>query len=123
MADKTSDPIALWQRMFGEMQKGFGSLVNQAMASSTVSKPTSSGDETSTAAPKQLADFMERYFASMNMPSRVQMAGIAEQLRAIEGQLSAIKALLQEMQTPPRVAAARPPRPSRPKRQPPPAEG
>ncbi len=114
MAEKTSDAIALWQRMFGEMQKGFGSLANQASGPAT--DPASVGE----AAPKQLADFMERYFVSMGMPSRAQIGGIAEQLRTIEGQLDDIRTLLQDMQmaskAAPQPAAPRAARPSRQKR-------
>ena len=33
MADKSNDPVAMWQNMIGEMEKGFNSFVNQAMSS------------------------------------------------------------------------------------------
>ena len=32
MADKANDPVAIWQTMIGEMEKGFNSFANQAMA-------------------------------------------------------------------------------------------
>lgn len=99
MAERTCDPVALWQEMFREMQKGFSSLANQTMPSPPFFKSTNSDGDSPSAAQQQLASFMERYFVSMNMPSRVQMAGIAVQLQAIESQLNEIKALLQQMQT------------------------
>lgn len=112
MAEKTSDPVALWQEMFREMQKGFNSLANQAMSSQSFSRPASSDGESSTAGQQQLASFMERCFVSMNMPSRVQMAGIVVQLQAIEGQLDEIKALLREMQTASKAVSAAAPTPT-----------
>ena len=33
MADKGNDPVAIWQNMIGEMEKGFNAFANQAMAS------------------------------------------------------------------------------------------
>src|SRR5947207_809780 len=33
MTDKINDPVAMWQKMVGEMEKGFNSFANQAMAS------------------------------------------------------------------------------------------
>jgi hypothetical protein len=33
MADKSNDPVAMWQNMIGEMEKGFNSFANQAMTS------------------------------------------------------------------------------------------
>jgi hypothetical protein len=38
MADKTNDPVALWQNMVGEMEKGFNAFANQAMASPQFSR-------------------------------------------------------------------------------------
>ena len=32
MADKGSDPIALWQKMISEMEKGFSAFANQALS-------------------------------------------------------------------------------------------
>ncbi len=38
MADKGNDPAVIWQTMLGEMEKGFNSFANQAMASPEFSK-------------------------------------------------------------------------------------
>ena len=38
MADKSSDPVALWQKMIGEMEKGFNAFANQTMSSPEFSK-------------------------------------------------------------------------------------
>jgi hypothetical protein len=43
-----------------------------------LSKPANAA-ESPPGAQKQLSDFMEKYFDSMNMPSRAQMAGLGEQ--------------------------------------------
>ena len=38
MAEKSNDPVAIWQNMLGEMEKGFNSFANQAMTSPEFSK-------------------------------------------------------------------------------------
>src|ERR1700751_1696089 len=38
MTDKSSDPVALWQKMIGEMEKGFNDFANRTMASPEFSK-------------------------------------------------------------------------------------
>src|SRR3979411_3457850 len=38
MADKSNDPVAMWQNMIGEMEKGFNSFANQEMESTEFSK-------------------------------------------------------------------------------------
>src|SRR5579862_4198722 len=115
MADKSSDPVALWQNMIGEMEKGFNAFANQAMASPQFSKAVNQVGGATAGAQKQLGELMEKYLVSMNMPSRSQMIGMAERLQSIEGQLNEIKVMLHQMQGasaagPGSSSAPRPPR-------------
>ena len=120
MADKGSDPIALWQKMVGEMEKGFNAFANQTMSSPEFSKAMNQAGNVSAGAQKQFGDLMEKYLLNMNLPSRAQMVGMAERLQNIEGQLNEIKAMLQQMNAvsgmthDSTAAAPRPPRTRRP---------
>ena len=97
MADKSKDPVAMWQNMIGEMEKGFNSFANQAMASPEFSKAMNQVGGATAGAQKQLGELMEKYFVSMNLPSRAQMVSMAERLQSIEGQLNEVKALLHQV--------------------------
>ena len=97
MADKSNDPVALWQNMIGEMEKGFNAFANKAMESPEFSKVVNQVGGVSASAQKQLGDMMEKYLVNMNLPSRAQMVGMAERLQSIEGQLNEIKALLHQV--------------------------
>ena len=126
MADQSNDPLALWQKMIGEMEKGFNAFANQAMASPQFSKAINQAGGVTAGAQKQLGELMEKYLVSMNMPSRSQMVGMAERLQSIEGQLNEIKTLLLQMNgisgmTKDSLAAA--PRPPRTRRPPSPSAG
>ena len=99
MAEKSNDPVALWQNMIGEMEKGFNSIATQAMASPEFSKVVNQVGGVSAGAQKQLGELMEKYLVSMNLPSRAQMVSMAERLQSIEGQLNEIKAMLHQAQT------------------------
>jgi hypothetical protein len=109
--------------MIGEMEKGFNSFANQAMASPEFSKVVNQVGGVTAGAQKQLGDLMEKYLVGMNLPSRAQMVGMAERLQSIEGQLNEIKALLHQVHS--NSGAAEDgfgtPRPPRTKR--PPSEG
>src|SRR6266480_1644532 len=121
MADKSNDPVASWQNMLGEMEKGFNSLASQAMASPEFSKVVNQVGGATAGAQKQLGDLMEKYLVGMNLPSRAQMVSMAERLQSIEGQLNEIKVLLQQMGRSSGVAErgySAPPRPPRTKRPP-----
>ena len=60
MADKSNDPVAMWQNMIGEMEKGFNSFANQAMASPEFSKVVNQVGGVTAGAQKQLGDLMEK---------------------------------------------------------------
>jgi hypothetical protein len=125
MADKSNDPVALWQNMVGEMEKGFNAFANQAMASPQFSKVVNQVGGATAGAQKQLGDLMEKYLVSMNLPSRAQMVSMAERLQSIEGQLNEIKALLHQVHSnsaTPEGGYAGAPKPPRTKR-PPSADG
>jgi len=125
MADKSNDPVALWQNMIGEMEKGFNAFATRAMESPEFSKVVNQVGGVSAGAQKQIGDMMEKYLVNMNLPSRAQMVGIAERLQSIEGQLNEIKALLHQVHSNSGApeggypAAPKPPR----TRRPPPAGG
>ena len=122
MADKSNDPVALWQNMIGEMEKGFNAFANQAMVSPEFSKVVNQVGGATAGAQKQLSELMEKYLLTMNLPSRAQMVGMAERLQSIEGQLNEIKSMLQQMQGTAGTGSPATPRPPRTKR-PPPAGG
>ena len=119
MADKSNDPAVLWQTMIGELEKGFNSFANQAMASPEFSRAMNQAGGAAAGAQKQLGDLMEKYLLAMNLPSRAQLVGMAERLQSIEGQLNEIKALLQQVHQDSAAPAAgygtpRPPRTRQP---------
>jgi hypothetical protein len=121
MADKSNDPVAIWQTMIGEMEKGFNAFANQAMTSPEFSRAVNQAGGVAAGAQKQLGDLMEKYLVSMNLPSRSQMVGMAERLQSIEGQLNEIKALLHQVHGASSGANPASPKPPRTRR--PPAAG
>jgi hypothetical protein len=118
MTDKITDPVALWQKMIGEMEKGFNSFATKAMESPEFSQAVNRAGGVAAGAQKQFGDLMEKYLLSMNLPSREQMTGIAERLQSIEGQLGEIRSMLSQMSGSaggsPAGGAPRPPRTRRP---------
>lgn len=123
MTDKINDPVAMWQKMVGEMEKGFNSFANEAMSSPEFSQAMNRAGGVAAGAQKQLGELMEKYLVSMNLPSREQVTGLAERLQAIEGQIGEIKSMLSQMAAGSGVSQGfdAAPRPARTKR--PPSEG
>jgi hypothetical protein len=126
MAEKSNDPVAIWQNMIGEIEKGFNAFANKAMESPEFSKVVNQVGGVGAGAQKQLGEMMEKYLVSMNLPSRAQMVGMAERLQGIEGQLNEIKAMLHQLHSSPGAPAggfAGAPKPPRTRRPPPAAGG
>jgi hypothetical protein len=97
MAKKSNDPVALWHTMLGEMEKGFTAFANQAMGAPEFSRVVNPVGGASAGAQNQIGELMEQYLASMNLPSRAQLANFGDRLQAIEGQLTEITALLRQV--------------------------
>ena len=68
MADKSNDPVAMWQNMLGEMEKGFNSFANQAMTSPEFSKVVNQVGGVTAGAQKQLGELMEKYLVGIAPP-------------------------------------------------------
>lgn len=119
MTQDINDPVAMWQKMVGEMEKGFNTFANQAMSSPEFSQAMNRAGGVAAGAQKQLGELMEKYLVSMNLPSREQVTGLAERLQSIEGQIGEIKSMLAQMAASSGVSqgsdtALRPPRTKRP---------
>ncbi|MGL9620069.1 hypothetical protein QRQ56_18800 [Bradyrhizobium sp. U531] len=97
MTDKINDPVAMWQKMVGEMEKGFNSFANQAMSSPQFSQAMNRAGGVAAGAQKQLGELMEKYLVSMNLPSREQITSLAERLQSIEAQIGEMKSMLSQM--------------------------
>jgi hypothetical protein len=123
MADKSNDPVALWHNLLGEMEKGFNAFANQAMASPEFSKVVNQVGGASAGAQKQVGELMEKYLASMNLPSRTQLTNFGERLQAIEGQLNEITALLRQVHNNTGTVGAAPAPPKTPRTKRPPPSG
>jgi hypothetical protein len=121
MADKSNDPVAIWQNLLGEMEKGFNAFAGQAMASPEFSKVMNQVGSVGAGAQKQLGELMEKYLSTMNLPSRAMMVGLGERLQSIEGQLNEIKALLHQIHNTSGAATPPAPKPPRTKRPPQPS--
>jgi SMC interacting uncharacterized protein involved in chromosome segregation len=97
MADQNKDAAEIWKTMIGQMEKGFSAFASQAMAAPEFSRVVDQVGGAGASAQKQLAELMEKYLVTMNLPSRAQMVSMAERLQAMEGQLNEIRTLLHQV--------------------------
>ncbi|RXT49806.1 hypothetical protein [Bradyrhizobium betae] len=119
MTKEINDPVAMWQKMVGDMEKGFNSFANQAMSSPEFSQVVNRAGGVAAGAQKQLGELMEKYLVTMNLPSREQVTALAERLQSIESQIGEMKSILSQMAASSGISqsfdeVSRPPRTKRP---------
>jgi hypothetical protein len=121
MADKGTDPMQMWHSFLGDMEKQMNSMSTQALGSEEFSRLMGQMTGASAGAKKAFGDFMEKYLAAMNLPSRNELIDLGERLHNIEGRLNDIMSLLQRVHADvvaSDAAATGAPRPPRTKRPP-----
>lgn len=94
MSDKPVDPMAMFNQLLGQMEQGFNEIATKAMGSEDFAKIMHTVGGASFGAKKSMGDMMERYLATMNLPSRQELTNIGERLQAVEARLNEIVSIL-----------------------------
>ena len=114
----SKDPAAAWRDLVAQWEKNVNELANRTMGSDEFSKAVNQAMGLSAGMQSSLSEAMGRYLASLNLPSRTEMAGIGERLNAIEERLDRVLTLLQlpagAAKPGGAAATAKPPRTKRP---------
>jgi len=96
MAESPSkDPAAAWRDLVTQWEKNLNELANRTMGSDEFAKSVNQAVGLSAGMQSSLSEAMGRYLASLNLPSRTEMAAIGERLHAIEQRLDRVLELLQ----------------------------
>jgi polyhydroxyalkanoic acid synthase PhaR subunit len=127
VADQKSpavDPFAAWRDWLDQTERQLNSYFNQIMGTEQYARFLGQFNDLSLNMQKSMNEAIGRYFASLNLPTREDLATLGQRLNAIEQRLAAIEqsnpsAALAASGT---VSTAVTPRPPR-TRKPPPAGG
>ena len=92
---QTPDVMQLWRDWLTETERQFNSFFADAMNQDAAARGVGGYVEMTAGFQRMMADFMQRYLAFMNLPSRTDVVGVAETLSAIEERLSRIEETLQ----------------------------
>lgn len=117
MAASSNDPLAIWRDMVTSLESNFNSASNKLMESQEFSRTMNQFTSVATGAQQSFNTLMERYLATLNLPTASQIKDLSERLTAIEGQLSDLTSLLQNTAHAPERATGTPTaRPTRTRR-------
>src|SRR5260370_17104074 len=90
MADKSNDPVAMWQNMIGEMEKGFNSFANKAMESPEFSKVVNQVGGVTAGAQKPLGEVREKKFVRIKLPNRGHTVSLCRPPASLERRINTI---------------------------------
>jgi len=117
------DPFAAWRDWLDQTERQLNSYFNQLMGTEQYARFLGEFSDFSLNMQKNMSEAVARYFASLNLPTREDLAALGQRLNALEQRVGAI-----ERSNPPAgvvsggtVSAAAAPRPPRTRK--PPASG
>ena len=94
MADQKSpavDPFAAWRDWLEQTERQLNSYFNQVMGTEQYARFLGQFNDLSLNMQKNMSEAMGRYFASLNLPTREDLAALGQRLNAIEQRLAAIE--------------------------------
>ena len=94
MADQKSpavDPFAAWRDWLDQTERQLNNYFNQVMGTEQYARFLGQFGEFSLNMQKNLGEAMRRYFASLNLPTREDLAALGERLHALEHRVADIE--------------------------------
>ena len=92
---QAQDVVQLWREWLTLSERQFNSFFNEVMGSDQFARSAAGYMETFAASQRLMAQGMERYLSFVNIPSRNDIASLAETLQSIETRLAQIEETLQ----------------------------
>ncbi len=114
----TKDPFDLWREWIDRAERQLNSTLNELSASAPYNQVSGKVVEAMLGMQNTWGEATQRYFSTLNLPTRSDVVSLADRLESIERRLVAIEAKLEGRDAGPAAAPA--PRPRRTKKATPP---
>lgn len=97
--EKPKGPLDAFRDLVGQWERGVNQIANEAMGNEQFSRLMHGATSAAAGAKAGLGEAMERYLATMNLPSRADITSIGERLQAIEAQLARLTEIVSTLAT------------------------
>lgn len=95
--ERAKGPLDAFRDFVGQWERGVNQIANEAMGNEQFSRLMHGVTSTAAGARAGLGEAMERYLATLNLPSRADITNIGERLQAIEAQLNRLTEIVAQM--------------------------
>ena len=119
--ERPKGPLDAFRDFVGQWERGVNEFANEAMGNEQFSRLMHGATSVAAGAKAGLGEAMERYLATLNLPSRADITNIGERLQAIEAQLNRLTEIVAQMASVETSAPTLAPKPKRTRK--PPARG
>ncbi len=117
MADKateTANPLDTWRQFITDSERQWNGFFKEVLGTDGFSSTMNTWVEASLTVQRMIADNLERYYTTFNIPTHSDLVALGERMKAIEDTLARLEAAMAK--TNPKLAAVV--RPSAPRRKP-----
>jgi polyhydroxyalkanoic acid synthase PhaR subunit len=112
----TPDPFTVWRDWLSQAERQLNSYFNGVMGTEQYARFLGQFNEFSLSMQKAMSEAMARYFASLNLPTKEDLAALGQRLSSLEGRIAALESGRSGVGA--TVAPASTPRPPRTKKPP-----
>jgi hypothetical protein len=115
---ETQNPLDAWRQFITDSERQWNGFFKEVLGTDSVSSALSTWVEGALTVQRMVADQLERYYSTFNIPSHQDLVALGERMKVIEDTLARIES---QIGSPRRAAAARTkarPKPARTKRPP-----
>jgi hypothetical protein len=126
MADSTTqteNPLDLWRQFITDSERQWNSFFKDVLGSDTASSAMNTMMEASLTVQRMIADNLERYYTTFNIPTHNDLVALGERMRAIEDTLARIESAFAAVAPEEMKRTRNRPKPRRTKRPPAAANG
>ncbi|HMN72925.1 MAG TPA: poly(R)-hydroxyalkanoic acid synthase subunit PhaE [Rhodoblastus sp.] len=95
--ERPKGPLDAFRDFVGQWERGVNQIANEAMGNEQFSRLMHGATSAAAGAKAGLGEAMERYLATMNLPSRADIVSVGERLQAIEAQLGRLTEIVAQM--------------------------
>jgi|CXWL01.1.fsa_nt_gi hypothetical protein len=99
MAEETSNPLDMWRQFITDSERQWNGFFKDVLGTDGFSSAMNTYVEASLTVQRMVADQLERYYTTFNIPTHNDLVALGERMKAIEDTLSRLEGGLRLVKT------------------------
>lgn len=99
MAEETSNPLDMWRQFITDSERQWNGFFKDVLGTDGFSSAMNTYVEASLTVQRMVADQLERYYTTFNIPTHTDLVALGERMKAIEDTLARLEGRLTLVKT------------------------